>query len=50
MFTISFLLPGDVVLVQDDVMRSKWLMAKVITTYPDEKGLVRSVQLQLGKW
>ena len=23
-------------------------MAKVITTYPDKKGLVRSVQLQLG--
>ena len=24
-------------------------MAKVIMTYPDKKGLVRSVQLQLGK-
>ena len=24
-------------------------MARVITTYPDKKGIVQSVQLQLGK-
>ena len=40
---------GDVVLVQDYSMRNKWPMAKVIMTYPDKKGLVRSEQLQLGK-
>ena len=36
-------------LVQDDSMRNKWLMARVITTYADKKGTVRSLQLQLGK-
>ena len=36
-------------LVQDDSIRNKWPMARVITTYPDKKGIVQSVQLQLGK-
>ena len=40
---------GDAVLVRDDSMRNKWPMAKVAMTYPDKKGLVRGVQLQLGK-
>ena len=31
---------GDVVLVWGDLMRNKWSMAKVITTYPDKEGLV----------
>ena len=30
-------------------MRNKWPMARVTTTSPDKKGIVRSVQLQLGK-
>ena len=30
-------------------MRNKWPMAKVTMTYPDKKGLVRGVQLPLGK-
>ena len=30
-------------------MRNKWQMARVITTYPNKKGIIRSVQLQLGK-
>ena len=40
---------GEVVLVRDDSMRNKWQMARVITTYPNKKGIIRSVQLQLGK-
>ena len=40
---------GDVLLVQDDSMRNKRLMARVILTYPNKKGIVQSVQLQLGK-
>ena len=34
----------DVVLVRDDMMRYKWLMARVITTYPDKKGIIQSVR------
>ena len=36
-------------LVLDDSMRNKWPIARVIMTYPDKKGIARSVQLQLGK-
>ena len=36
-------------LVWGDSMRNKWLIARVIMAYPDKKGIVRSVQLQLGK-
>ena len=35
--------------MRDDSMRNKWQMARVITTYPDKKRIIRSVQLQLGK-
>ena len=30
-------------------MRNKWPLAKFIVTYPDKKGLLQFVQLQLGK-
>ena len=36
-------------LVRDHSMRNKWPMVRVITTYADKKGIVRSLQLQLGK-
>ena len=38
---------GDVVLVIDpDVKRGSWSMGKVIETYPDEDGRVRSVKVK----
>ena len=39
-----------VVLGRDDVTtRNKWPMAKILETYSDKKGLVRSVQLVIGR-
>ena len=41
---------GDIVLVCDDfTTRNKWPMARILKTYSDEKGLVRSVQLVTGR-
>ena len=41
---------GDIVLVRDDfTTRNKWPMARILKTYSDEKGLVRSVQLVTGR-
>ena len=35
---------GDIVLLKDDnVPRSKWLMSRIVTTYKDDQGHVRSV-------
>ena len=40
----------DIVLVRDDVTtQNKWPMARILKTYSDEKGLVRSVQLVTGR-
>ena len=37
-------------MVLDDVTsRNKWPMARILKTYSDEKGLVRSVQLVIGR-
>ena len=37
-------------MVLDDVpSRNKWPMARILKTYSDEKGLVRSVQLVIGR-
>lgn len=38
---------GDVVVVMDSTTpRGSWILVKVITTFPDKKGLVRVVHLQ----
>ena len=35
---------GDLVLIRDDALPpSKWLLGRVIETFPDEEGLVRKV-------
>ena len=39
---------GDIVLVKDDMERNRWPMAKVVATYKDYKGVVRSVRLLMG--
>ena len=39
---------GDIVLVKDDMERNRWPMAKVVATYKDDKGAVRSVRLLMG--
>ena len=39
---------GDIVLVKDDMERNRWSMAKVVATYKDYKGVVRSVRLLMG--
>ena len=38
--------PGDIVLVVESTPRNSWLMARVIETFPDSNGLVRSVKVQ----
>ncbi len=38
---------GDIVVIMDPVApRGSWLMGKIMQTYPDKKGFVRSVQLK----
>ena len=39
---------GDIVLLKIDSSRNHWPLCKVLTTYPDEKGNVRSVSLMVG--
>ena len=39
---------GDIVLVKDDMERNRWPMAKVVATYKEYKGVVRSVRLLMG--
>ena len=40
---------GDVVLLKEaNVERNRWPMGKIIETYPDKDGFVRSVKLKLG--
>lgn len=40
---------NDVVLLKDDVQpRNLWRLARVIKTYPDERGIVRSVRIKVG--
>ena len=36
---------GDIVLIKDDMKRNRWPMAKLVDTYKDNKGVVRSVRL-----
>lgn len=41
------LVPGDIVLVADATApRGSWLLGRVLETYPDRKGLVRSVRVR----
>ena len=41
---------GDVVLLKDDdACRNKWPMGMVVKTYPNEDGLVRSVDVKIGE-
>ena len=40
---------GDIVLVRDDIIQNKWPMARILKTYSDEEGLVRSVHLVTGR-
>ena len=37
---------GDIVLLKEDCPRNTWPMGRVMQVVPDEKGLVRSVQLK----
>ena len=39
---------GDIVLIKDDMKRNRWPMAKLVDTYKDNKGVVRSVRLLMG--
>ena len=39
---------GDIALVKDDMERNRWHMAKIVATYKDFKGVVRSVRLLMG--
>lgn len=40
-------MPGHIVLIADTTApRSSWLLGRVLQTYPDRKGLVRSAQVQ----
>lgn len=40
--------PGDIVVVMDSTApRGSWLLGRVVETFPDKKGLVRSVRLQM---
>ena len=39
---------GDIALLRDgDLMRNKWLMAKIVQTFKDDNGDVRSVRLKV---
>ena len=41
---------GDVVLMMDDdCKRSQWSMGRVVDTYPDNEGRVRSVEVKTTK-
>ena len=41
------LVPGDIVVVADSAApRGSWLLGRVLETFPDKKGLVRSVRLK----
>ncbi len=41
------LVPGDIVLIADPTApRGSWLLGRVLETYPDRKGLVRSAQVK----
>ena len=37
---------GDIVLIMDNSPRSSWVMGRVIETFPDKQGLIRSAKLQ----
>ena len=40
-------IPGDIVVVMDSAApRGSWLLGRILETFPDKKGLVRSVRLQ----
>ena len=39
---------GDLVLLREDSIRSKWPMARIVETEPDSTGVVCSVKLKLG--
>ena len=39
---------GDIVLLRDSIVQNKWQMAIILKTYKDDKGIVRSVQLEIG--
>ena len=39
---------GDIALIKDDMEKNRWPMAKVVATYKDNKGAVRSVRLLMG--
>ena len=39
---------GDVVILQDELHRNKWRLAKIIDVYKDKNGNVQSVQLHIG--
>ena len=36
----------DVLVVEDTQQRSKWVLGRVTNTYPDKRGLVRTVQVK----
>ena len=38
-----------IVLVGDNTIRNAWPMTQILKTFSDKKGLVRSVQLAIGK-
>ena len=38
---------GDIVLLKEDTARNKWPMARIVSTEPDSRGIVRSVQLKV---
>lgn len=41
------LMPGDIVLIADSTApRNSWTLGRVLETFPDKKGLVRSVRVQ----
>ena len=37
---------GDIVLIMDSSPRSSWVMGRVIETFPDKQGLIRSAKIQ----
>ena len=39
---------GDIALIKDNMEKNRWPMAKVVATYKDNKGVVRSVRLLMG--
>ena len=42
----NFMVDDIVLLKDEDVSRSQWPMGRVIEVFPDDRGLVRSVQLR----